>query len=114
MDKEWVTVPSVGKLFWGVKASNFQLNSGGWFGKSSVGCNPSCGGVIDSGTSLLTPPAEVVEAIQTNIENGNIEDCSDISKFPDFVFKLGDETFSLPASTYIADAGSQQIQQVFH
>jgi len=103
-DAAWMTVPVVGKLFWAVPTSNFML------GKTVVGCNPSCGGVVDTGTSLLTPPKTVIDAITKSIEKGKIEDCSDLSKFPDFVFKLGDHTFSLPPTSYIADAGVQQIE----
>merc|ERR1719265_3125429 len=94
-------------MFWAVPTSKFQLDG------VSVGCEPSCGGIVDTGTSLITPPAAVVSAIQQKIESGKIEDCSDLSKFPDFVFNMGDHTLSLPASSYVADAGSQQVE-VFH
>jgi len=106
-DSNWMAVPVAGKMFWAVPTSNFRIDG------SDVGCQPSCGGIVDTGTSLLTPPAAVVMAVQKKIEHGDIEDCSDLSKFPDFEFQLGDHKMTLPASTYIADAGSQQID-VFH
>jgi len=106
-DKSWMAVPVVGKMFWAVPTTKFQINN------VDVGCNPSCGGIIDTGTSLITPPAAVVKAISEQIEKGDIKDCSDLSKFPDFVFNFGEHTLSLPASAYIADAGVRQIE-VFH
>jgi hypothetical protein len=106
-DSNWMTVPVAGKMFWAVPTSNFKIDG------TSVGCEPSCGGIMDTGTSLLTPPQAVVTAVQKKIENGDIEDCSDLSKFPDFEFQLGEHKMSLPASTYIGDAGTQQIE-VFH
>jgi len=106
-DKNWMAVPVVGKMFWAVPTTKFQLNG------KDVGCNPSCGGIIDTGTSLMTPPASVVKAISAQIENGDIQDCSDLTKFPDFCFKLGEHELCLPASSYVADAGVQQIE-VFH
>jgi len=106
-DKDWMSVPVAGKMFWAVPTSKFTIDG------ASVGCEPSCGGIVDTGTSLLTPPKAVVKAIQDKIESGTIEDCSDLSKFPDFVFNMGDHKLSLPASSYIADAGAQQTE-VFH
>jgi len=106
-DNNWMNVPVAGKMFWAVPTSDFKIDG------SEVGCKPSCGGIMDTGTSLMTPPQAVVSAIQEKIENGKIEDCSDLSKFPDFEFKLGDHWMSLPASSYIGDAGSQEME-VFH
>jgi len=99
-----MAVPVVGKLFWALPTSKFQLDG------ADMGCNPSCGGIMDTGTSLMTPPQAVIDAITKKLEKSKVEDCSDISKFPDFVFKLGDHTLSLPPSSYIADAGTQQIE----
>lgn len=106
-DKNWKTVPVPGVQFWALPTSNFQIDG------EVIGCTPSCGGIVDTGTSLITPPKAVVMALKKKIENSSIEDCSDLSKFPDFVFKLGEHTFSLPPSSYIADAGTQNIE-VFH
>jgi len=98
-----MTVPVAGKMFWAVPTSKFTM------GGEDVGCKPSCGGIIDTGTSLFTPPQSVIDKIKDKITSGNIEDCSDISKFPTFEFKLGEHKMSLPPSAYIADAGKQQI-----
>jgi len=106
-DQAWMAVPVPGKQFWAVPTSDFKISN------TQVGCQPSCGGIIDTGTSLITPPKAVVDAITAQIESGSIEDCSDLTKFPAFEFKLGDHQLSLPPSSYIADAGAQNIE-VFH
>jgi len=106
-DKSWMAVPVGGKMFWALPTSKFMVDG------AELGCNPSCGGIIDTGTSLITPPAAVVKSLQKKIESGSIADCSDLSKFPDFEFMLGEHKLSLPASSYIADAGTQNVE-VFH
>jgi hypothetical protein len=73
-----------------------------------IGCDGGCGAIIDTGTSLLTPPTEVTNAIREQLQNGNIQDCSDLSKFPTLHFKLDGKDFSLPPQSYIADAGMQR------
>jgi hypothetical protein len=127
-DEEWVTVPVLGKTFWATPASDFKLvmpDAGAkpgftetfnkmlqfgrvnWDKETVVGCNPHCGAVVDTGTSLFTPPPEVVDQIQLAIESKDIQDCSDLSKFPTLAFKLGDKEFTLPPESYIGDAGDQ-------
>merc|ERR1719420_102628 len=54
----WIDVPVPAKIYWAVAASNFRL------GGDTFGCNdPSCGAVIDTGTSLITPPTAAVEQL---------------------------------------------------
>merc|ERR1719454_1499515 len=83
-----------------------------WDKETGVGCDPSCGAVIDTGTSLLTPPPEVVDLIQKSIEAKDIEDCSDLSKFPTLAFKLNGKDLSLPPQSYIGDAGMMQMNEL--
>jgi len=135
-DPEWVTVPVLGKTFWATPATDFKLvmpdpvkgmafakkweisdiwsdiskqfkDPDEWDKETSIGCDPSCGAVIDTGTSLLTPPPEAVDQIQRAIEAKDIEDCSDLSKFPTLAFKLNGQDLSLPPQSYIGDAGLQ-------
>jgi len=103
-DAKWLKVPVPASEFWGLPVSHFQMD------KKTVGCVPHCGAIIDTGTSLLTFPSAIVRAISMKIQDAGIKDCSDLSKFPDFEFKLGDHKFSLPPSAYLADAGVQQTQ----
>jgi hypothetical protein len=110
-DPDWMTVPSTAKMFWGAHSSEWTLTSnwGPWGvfqHEGKVGCQDGCGAVIDTGTSLITPPKEVIDAIMMEVESGGVEDCSDVSKFPTLHFKLNGQEFSLPPQSYIADAGS--------
>jgi hypothetical protein len=112
-DPLWQTVPVPGQVFWALPTSDFKMvGAPGFLGLHSdknVGCQPSCGGIIDTGTSLITPPPSVVQAIQASLENGDVEDCSDLSRFPTFEFKLNGATLSLPPQSYIADAGYTEV-----
>jgi len=102
----WMEAPVPAKLYWAVKGSNFRL------GDQAFGCDdPSCAAVIDTGTSLVTPPTAAVTKLTNIIHHlDGVKDCSDLSLFPDFNFKLGDHEFSLPPTSYIADAGVQEVK----
>lgn len=113
-DADWMTVPSPAVQFWGAPSSSWTLTDkwGPWSvftHTAPVGCEGGCGAVIDTGTSLITPPKEVTQAITAALESGSVEDCSDLSKFPTLNFKLGDHDFSLPPESYIADAGTMEM-----
>lgn len=103
----WTPVPVLGKLFWATPTSAYKLvNADG--SSTAVGCQNGCGAIIDTGTSLISPPKEVITAISKQIELNQIEDCSDLSKFPTLSFKLGDQEFTLPPQAYIGDAGENE------
>lgn len=109
-DPSYVAVPAIGKLFWATKVVDFRLTNS--FGSpilagAFTGCQPSCGAVIDTGTSLLSPPKEVIEQISEMLDKGDIKDCSDMSKFPTLSFTLGDKEFSLPPEAYIGEVDEE-------
>jgi len=111
-DQNWLVVESTADQFWAAPVHDFRLQSEQT--DESVGCLNSCGGVIDTGTSLNTFPTNIVNGIIQKINNGKIKDCSDLSKFPTFMFDMGGHTLSLPPSSYIAAAGKQKTQKKFH
>jgi len=113
-DKDFKVVPVMGKLFWATPSTGYKLmgSSGPWSKKGGlkVGCEPSCGAIIDTGTSLLTPPADFIKHIDKALNKGHIKDCSDMSKFPTLHFKFGDVELSLPPETYIGQvAGDEKV-----
>merc|ERR1719160_1401335 len=83
----------VGQMHWGVKLSN--VGPGGW-----DPCNPSCGAIIDSGTSLIAASSESLSALGGLIANIK-EDCSNLDELPDLTFNLDGHAFALPPSAYV-------------
>merc|ERR1719160_1079331 len=83
----------VGQMHWGVKLT--EVGPGGW-----DPCNPSCGAIIDSGTSLIAASAEALSALGSLIANIK-EDCSNLDELPDLTFKLDGHSFALPPSAYV-------------
>lgn len=69
-------------------------------GNTMIDCSDGCGAVVDTGTSLLAMP----ESAQARMEKAVAHlkgECGDLSKWPDFRFKLAGRPFSLPADSYI-------------
>lgn len=115
-DPAYVAVPAIGKLFWATKLVNFRLtdSQGSVIGEGDFeGCQPSCGAVIDTGTSLLSPPKEVIQQISKLLDEGHITDCSDMKKFPTLTFSLGDKEFSLPPEAYIGEVDEDEATPGF-
>merc|ERR1719265_746009 len=62
---------------------------------------------MDTGTSLITPPREVIHQISEMLDKGHITDCSDMSKFPTLQFNFGDVELSLPPEAYVGVADNE-------
>merc|ERR1719240_155595 len=89
-DPAFASVPALGKLFWATKVVQFKLTHNADSGVPMTGtfkaCEPSCGAIIDTGTSLLTPPKEVIDQISDLLDKGHIKDCSNMTQFPTLHF----------------------------
>jgi cathepsin D len=73
--------PVVDKYYWTIEASNVMLND------NDLGlCPEGCKLVADTGTSLLTGPAAIVEVLLEWIDLK--EDCSNYDELPDISFVL--------------------------
>lgn len=108
--KGWVEVPVIGKMFWAVQATEWKLhNSHNYSAMADLGCKDGCGAVIDSGTSLMSVPAEVIQLITYMVVHGHVKDCSDMTKFPNFSFKFGGKEFSLPSTSYLVASGKRRL-----
>lgn len=112
---EWKSIDVLGdgvdwwSGFWLTTTGDWQLrgtqtaSTGLFHTNTNLGCpNSNCAAILDSGTTLMTAPAELVEHLERAISK--IEDCSNLSKFPTVTFKLGDQTFTLPPEAYVAEA----------
>eukprot|EP00747_Dinoflagellata_sp_TGD_P030333 gnl/TRDRNA2_/TRDRNA2_134556_c0_seq1.p1 gnl/TRDRNA2_/TRDRNA2_134556_c0~~gnl/TRDRNA2_/TRDRNA2_134556_c0_seq1.p1 ORF type:complete len:524 (-),score=57.04 gnl/TRDRNA2_/TRDRNA2_134556_c0_seq1:84-1655(-) len=91
------TVPVVGEIHWGVKLSNFAPGVAKF-----DPCDPSCGAIVDSGTSLIAADEKVIRALEPLFEAVE-EDCSNIDELPDLVFDLDGKRFVLPPAAYVME-----------
>jgi len=94
-------VPVVGTHSWSANMSNVQLVSR-FADPTDLGCAGGCSAVLDTGTSLIAAPAEVIDKVQAAMAAVD-ENCSNLHVLPDLVFELGGWQFSLPPSAYVAE-----------
>lgn len=87
-----------GDSHWATKLSKFKVDLDG-IDTSSL-CRPSCGALIDSGTSLLTFPrsaSHITEALKRKVKS----DCSNLDELPTLFFELDGAEVVLPPRAYI-------------
>lgn len=95
-DSMFVHVPVVAEVHWGVQMTH--LAAGGQ--ESFDACHPSCGAIVDSGTSLIAAPTEAMNALAPVFNNID-PDCSNLDSLPDITFQLGGGTVTLPPAIYV-------------
>jgi len=99
----------VGHVHWGIRMMNFEVPG------TNVDpiCQPSCGAIVDSGTSLIAvpPSAEpLVNALAQLIK----EDCSNVGSLPVLRFQLDGSILELPPQAYVMKVvPSQQNNSVW-
>ncbi|CAK0863387.1 unnamed protein product [Prorocentrum cordatum] len=71
---------------------------------TKLGCSDEmgCSALVDSGTSLLAVPKEVLSKIQ-NLMTELDADCSRLHELPNLVFEMGGGLLSLPPDSYMAE-----------
>jgi len=102
-----VNVPLISETYWEVELTDMK------FGGSQVDGSTKKA-IIDSGTSLLAGPKDVVKALakQAGAKGlaGGVEytiDCDKISSLPDLVVTLGGHDFTLTGADYVLDMQGQ-------
>lgn len=105
---EYTELPVVGDQHWAVDLSSVALRfKDGTVvpirgcdkveGLSSSGCN----GIIDSGTSLIAVPTDVLDSLLDQI--GDVDpQCAGVDQLPTLELGLGDLTISIPPQIYVA------------
>lgn len=86
-----------GKSHWAVQMTQIQLEGSP---KDGQLCNPSCGAIVDSGTSLIAAPpsaADFVAKLQAMVN----PDCSRIFLLPVLRFELDGKVIELPPSAWV-------------
>lgn len=97
-DAGFQSVDVSGDSHWATKLSQFKVDIDG-IDTSSM-CRPSCGALIDSGTSLLTFPrsaSHITEALKRKVKT----DCSNLNELPTLYFELDGAEVVLPPRAYI-------------
>eukprot|EP00451_Oxyrrhis_marina_P002985 CAMPEP_0204273180 /NCGR_PEP_ID=MMETSP0468-20130131/22768_1 /ASSEMBLY_ACC=CAM_ASM_000383 /TAXON_ID=2969 /ORGANISM="Oxyrrhis marina" /LENGTH=455 /DNA_ID=CAMNT_0051249153 /DNA_START=10 /DNA_END=1377 /DNA_ORIENTATION=- len=95
-------VKVIGHVHWGAHVSNIAING------TSMGCKASkCAAIVDSGTSLLLLPKDVIEHVGALLGKYEVKnDCSGAEKLPVLHFMLegpkGPVEVKLPPSSYLA------------
>jgi len=89
-------VDVVGQVHWGVQMTNVHIPGL----MLPDPCVPSCGAIIDSGTSLIAVPSSasgLVRALQLMIHR----DCSNLHALPVLKIRLGNVDVELPPKAYV-------------
>jgi len=95
-DTRFVHVPVVGEIHWGVQMTMLAADGQ----EAYNACHPSCGAIVDSGTSLIAAPREAMEALAP-VFNQIDPDCGSLDHLPDITFILGDGQISIPPAIYV-------------
>jgi len=89
-------VDIVGKTHWGVMMYDFHVPG---IPKPDP-CVPSCGAIIDSGTSLIAAPPSALPVIR-QLSAMVKKDCSNLWQLPTLKFRIGDHAVELPPKAYV-------------
>jgi len=104
-DKGFQSVDVSGDSHWATKLSQFKVKGSKPDPEldaidTSGMCKPSCGALIDSGTSLLTFPrsaSHITDALKKKVKR----DCSNLDELPTLYFELDGAEVILPPRAYI-------------
>merc|ERR1719454_1429592 len=92
------TIPVLGEVHWGVRMTDFIVP--GFSGPSPDPCIPSCGAIVDSGTSLIAAPPSAMPAVR-QLSSMVSRDCSNLHQLPVLRFRLGNQVVELPPKAYV-------------
>jgi len=93
------SMPVVGQVHWGVTMTSVSVPGV----NVANPCNPSCGAIIDSGTSLIAAPSSaspLINALKDMIK----PDCSNIDSLPVLHLTVGGVPIELPPRAYVIKA----------
>jgi hypothetical protein len=86
----------VGESHWAVGMFDFHVPGI----QAADPCVPSCGAIIDSGTSLIAAPPSALPIVK-QLSSMVKKDCSNLHQLPVLRFRLGDQVVELPPKAYV-------------
>ncbi|KAK9516799.1 hypothetical protein VZT92_024710 [Zoarces viviparus] len=110
LSEEWTTAwtrarstgPLTSDTYWHIGVDGFQIN-----GQETGWCSQGCQSIVDTGTSMLTAPSQLMGSIMQAIGAQQSQygqymvDCSQINNLPTLSFVISGVSFPLPPSAYI-------------
>ncbi|CAK0894590.1 unnamed protein product [Prorocentrum cordatum] len=98
----WSTTLGEPKFEYDPAVNDKQFDKDNKFNGLTLGCENGCGALLDSGTSLLAMPGNLVnELVRLTLEPGF--NCSNLWELPSIKFKLGGQEVVLPPDAYISE-----------
>jgi len=77
----------------------------------NVGCRDGCRALLDSGATLLSMPAGVVDKLTEEVFHKG-RNCSNMWEMPHLVFELNGKSFSLPPDAYMSSVPTRMPEYV--
>jgi hypothetical protein len=90
------TLKVIGRTHWGVQMTSFGIQ--GLAGENP--CQPSCGAIVDSGTSLIAVPSSALQSIAPLTQMIK-RDCSNLHVLPVLTLELDGHLVDLPPKAYV-------------
>ncbi|XP_059190654.1 gastricsin-like [Centropristis striata] len=93
--------PVTAETYWQIGVDGFQING------QEIGCSQGCQSIVDTGTSTLTAPSQLMGSImqaigaQENQYGMYMVDCNQVNNLPTLSFVISGVSFPLPPSAYI-------------
>jgi len=97
----FVRAPVLGNTTWSVELANAGLGFHGVRESGVLACDGGCRALVDSGTSILSAPAPVVEGLKQAFLQLD-PSCSNLEVLPDLMFEVQGRLLSLPPDSYVA------------
>ncbi|KAG6935448.1 progastricsin [Chelydra serpentina] len=94
--------PVTQELYWQIGIDEFVIG-----GQATGWCSQGCQAIVDTGTSLLTVPQQLMSSFlqdvgaQENEYGEYVVDCSSVQSLPTISFTINGVSFPLPPSAYI-------------
>ena len=91
---DFTYVPLTNETYWTIAMGDVSVK-----GNPQGVCKPHCPAIVDTGTSLIAGPTELMTKILTQVTVA--KDCSNIASLPDVTFDINGHPFTLTPQQYV-------------